>query len=44
MSDLDDAVLALKVPLRKLAALLARDEVESILRRALDYVFESEDD
>lgn len=43
MSDLDEAVLALEAPLRKLAAMLSRDEVESILFDALDDVFEDSD-
>ena len=38
--NVDEAILALEAPLRKLATLLARDEVEAILREALDDVFE----
>lgn len=44
MSQLDDAVMALETPLRKLAALLSRDEVGSIIEDALDDVYEDDDD
>lgn len=39
-TDLDAAVLALETPLRDLAKMLARDEVEAIIREALDDVYE----
>jgi hypothetical protein len=39
---LDEAVLALEEPLRDLAAKLARDEVEAIIREALEDVYENE--
>lgn len=39
---ISEAVLALEAPLRDLAHMLARDEVEAILRECLDDVFEDE--
>jgi hypothetical protein len=44
VTDLDDAVLALEAPLRKLAAMLSRDEVESILDDALEDVYEGDNE
>lgn len=43
MSALDEAVLGLEAPLRRLSLMLARDEVEAILREALDDLYDDEE-
>lgn len=43
-TDPTETILTLEAPLRKLAVMLARDEVEAILSECLDDVYESDDD